>query len=580
MLPASSSKCLTHPSSSSFDFELSQAESKWYGPIEKFEKHVFLAKMQHIEENKNRTWTLRLGRAGNIYSLVGPMGETVPPQALDKTPWVDDVWQNVATYSASGPIDKNDPNKFFIHEAGTYQNDAPYTDVPFYSPTLGSYCDDRNGECGFISWGQQAHIPTPWTSPMLFFNRYTNCGNGTIEHTTLRHRNMGGLNIPGEPYDYFNVPWGGTRKSVLNDVVLTSTNNGHHLLYPLEQWPALLHITELRDTAGYTIFAQDLPKEQGMDHNTTYSLPNNLDLTIDGNCKSNGVIDNREIYSCPLIKQAITHYGSGLGVVRMEGNTGKSIIAGVVFFCRNNRLYFYKSASLTLTEVREALPVGSTVKVYHWSPSSGEPEEDNLALAHVHGSPRHVAGFDPRLRVGGTSYKRDKNIYTINTIQSLHLGDSYHYRSYFSMDKYTEMATTGPYWASEAHDGKYGAGDEDFLGRTVNLYSDGSSTFGFTIGEDKCSSTSASMICEGKTTPRPNYKAMFQIQCGEHYVVTDDLYYFSPDDSLIRSYACSGLGAQERPTWTLLGFFGSTECDEIKDKEETEQYMYDGNFCK
>lgn len=37
----------------------------------------------------------------------------------------------------------------------------------------------------FASWGTQAHTPTPFTSPIIYINRYTNCGDGVIEHTQM-----------------------------------------------------------------------------------------------------------------------------------------------------------------------------------------------------------------------------------------------------------------------------------------------------------------------------------------------------------------------------------------------------------
>ena len=158
MMPLSSSQCQSPPSgqtSSTFAFASSQVESKWYEPYVDLEQHVFLAKMTHTDANENRTWTIRLGKAGNIYSFVGPMGETVPPQKHNQAPWIDEVWQSVSV-----DLRQNDPangKAYFIHEAGTYQRDAgyvgvPLTDIPFYSPSLGKYCDDESGECSFMSW--------------------------------------------------------------------------------------------------------------------------------------------------------------------------------------------------------------------------------------------------------------------------------------------------------------------------------------------------------------------------------------------------------------------------------------------
>ena len=114
---------------------------------------MFLAKMQHTDTNENRAWTIRLGQAGNMYSLVGAMGETVPPQANPASPWVEEVWQGVSSHQ-NGVDHDLDPTTqlFFLYEAGTYSFDGQYTTPPFYSPSLGSYCEDVEGECGFASW--------------------------------------------------------------------------------------------------------------------------------------------------------------------------------------------------------------------------------------------------------------------------------------------------------------------------------------------------------------------------------------------------------------------------------------------
>lgn len=145
---------------SNFTYSSSQNESQWYnnspeGPFSPLEQYVFQTKMSHFDSNPNRTWTIRLGTGGNIYSMVGPMGETVPPQWRNDSPWIDEVWQTVAV-----DRQKNQNSPFFIHEAGSYQSDksynssigVPLTDIPFYAPHLGSYCDDDEGVCTFASW--------------------------------------------------------------------------------------------------------------------------------------------------------------------------------------------------------------------------------------------------------------------------------------------------------------------------------------------------------------------------------------------------------------------------------------------
>eukprot|EP00531_Pseudo-nitzschia_arenysensis_P009193 CAMPEP_0116115578 /NCGR_PEP_ID=MMETSP0329-20121206/579_1 /TAXON_ID=697910 /ORGANISM="Pseudo-nitzschia arenysensis, Strain B593" /LENGTH=759 /DNA_ID=CAMNT_0003609015 /DNA_START=23 /DNA_END=2299 /DNA_ORIENTATION=- len=546
MMPAASGKCSGQTASSTFEFQSSQAESQWYAPFVDFEEELFLAKMQHADNNFNRSWTIRFGQAGNIYSMVGPMGETVPPQEHNNAPWVDEVWQAVQPLGSNGDND-GDPSTgpYFIHEAGTYTRDAPYTDKPFYSPTLGSYCNDGDGECGFASWGQHAHVPTPWKSPMLYLNRYVNCGNGVFEYTTLRHNIVGS----NEAFGYLNVPWGGTRRSVLGDIVLTNKNTQElEPLYPLDAWGDGKS-RSLDQTMGFTVFAEDLPKESNPLHDQPYGLPSGLDLTIGGQCFCEGNCNkatNR--YVCPLVSQPANigwtpNRGAPGLIVRLEGrNSGLSVVAGVRHWAGNGNLYFYKSELLTLTKIRAALTVGSKVDVFHYYPPTGGREEDNLALAHVHGA-FNGPGPYPRVRYGAAG--RDFNVYTINDSPSIPAGSTYYYRQYFMMDSYTEMKAKGIEWSPETTKATKAVGT--IAGRTVKLYDSGANTFGFTVGDDTCRPAGAAQVCEGSTTPQTGWKPVFEIYCGNSYAVTDDLYHFSPAGSDIRAYVCDGLSLDVRP---------------------------------
>lgn len=104
---------------------------------------------------------------------------------------------------------------YFLHQAGAYQRDAPYTDVPFFSPGLAKHCEGNS--CTFAGWGTSAHTPTPFTSPIIYINKYTNCGGGIIEHTQMIHNfadpNDSNPNLVDQ--NYFNVGWGGVRSSSL-----------------------------------------------------------------------------------------------------------------------------------------------------------------------------------------------------------------------------------------------------------------------------------------------------------------------------------------------------------------------------
>jgi len=72
MLPASSSKCVRGGTTAfTLNHTSSQNTSKWDEVAVMFDRSVFLAEMSHTEVNANRLWTLRVGKAGNMYSFVG-----------------------------------------------------------------------------------------------------------------------------------------------------------------------------------------------------------------------------------------------------------------------------------------------------------------------------------------------------------------------------------------------------------------------------------------------------------------------------------------------------------------------------
>ena len=105
------------------------------------EEMVFKYEIKHIQDEHN-SYTLRIGKGGQIYSLRGAFGESVPPQGKGN-PWNDEVWQfvtvcskynglNAITKPGSVPTEvvdryKKSPykNSFFIHNSGAYIPAAP-----------------------------------------------------------------------------------------------------------------------------------------------------------------------------------------------------------------------------------------------------------------------------------------------------------------------------------------------------------------------------------------------------------------------------------------------------------------------
>lgn len=91
------------------------SNSYWASPFT--EDYVYHARLKYQHAtNSDKSYELRLGKGGQIYSFVTSSGETVPPQYPAHAPWVDEVWQMVAV---DGSLNNTAANKsYFIHQAG------------------------------------------------------------------------------------------------------------------------------------------------------------------------------------------------------------------------------------------------------------------------------------------------------------------------------------------------------------------------------------------------------------------------------------------------------------------------------
>jgi len=163
----------------------------------------------------NLSWQMRVGRGGHLYSLRIPsIGETVPPSwrsDLNSSPWNDEVWQGVAVDTA---LNNAPESRYFIHQSGVYLKD-PIQEEPFYSPQVAADLDVANRSFTTINWGQHAHVNNytdadpndDFQSHLLYYTRYRDLGQGVIE-VSLGFYNYG----PDNP-NYFNMPWGGVRRT-------------------------------------------------------------------------------------------------------------------------------------------------------------------------------------------------------------------------------------------------------------------------------------------------------------------------------------------------------------------------------
>lgn len=197
--------------------------TSWNKRNAKYEPNDFLAQLENISTHPNHSWKLRVGKSGNLYSFrLAAFGEAIPPQSVENSPFVDNVFELVGVDQEKNRDKSNGKHPYFIHQAGTYLHDDLLDKRPFYSPTIARHCSDRS--CMFATWGQQAHIPTIWRSDVLYFNKYTSCGN-VIEHTQIVHNinnSTKSSDIGGDIISYINIPWGAIRKSNLQSIFVAN----------------------------------------------------------------------------------------------------------------------------------------------------------------------------------------------------------------------------------------------------------------------------------------------------------------------------------------------------------------------
>jgi hypothetical protein len=225
----------------------SNTTSTWDTLSARFEEDVFLAEFAHTDVDGDKSWVIRVGKGGNIYSYVGPFGEAMPPQTHEDAPFVDEVWQMVtrdAVHSTSS-----------IYQAGVYQNTAILESKPFYSPSIAKHCSANSRQCSFATWGQQANVPSADTSSTIYYTQYTDCGNGVLEVTNVLHN---AAPLGGDALRYLNVPYGGVRSSTFRDALLArSSDSVADLVNPLPVFGAEQG-SSLSAQGGYLTFAEAL----------------------------------------------------------------------------------------------------------------------------------------------------------------------------------------------------------------------------------------------------------------------------------------------------------------------------------
>ena len=224
------------------------------------EAHVLAARISQAVQDgglgaTNRSWDLRVGLGGHVYSLRVPaLGETVPPSktSKDQSIWNDEVWQGVAVSPLNDP---GNGSPYFLHQSGPYIKD-PIQKEPFYSPQVAATLDASDRSYTTINWTPHGHSniysdenpSNDFKSYVLSFTRYQDLGQGLLEVT------LGYYNYGPDLITWLNMPWGGVRRTSTEYAFISEVGGTTWGSPPSNGFGAATP-SELNDTGGWVGFS-------------------------------------------------------------------------------------------------------------------------------------------------------------------------------------------------------------------------------------------------------------------------------------------------------------------------------------
>eukprot|EP00547_Thalassionema_nitzschioides_P017898 CAMPEP_0194242066 /NCGR_PEP_ID=MMETSP0158-20130606/7711_1 /TAXON_ID=33649 /ORGANISM="Thalassionema nitzschioides, Strain L26-B" /LENGTH=804 /DNA_ID=CAMNT_0038977085 /DNA_START=68 /DNA_END=2479 /DNA_ORIENTATION=+ len=609
--PDSASLC---PASSSTTFSSvftsTDATSNWSDTKIQYEENAFEIQIDHTDDLPERSWSLRLGKGGQVMSLILKPGESIANQDVPEAIWNDLVQQMIAVDETGLHDGEGYPS--FIHGSGPYSYEAEGTKPPFYNPKLAMNCDGN--DCTMINWGQQAHVPTKWDAPLLYYTRYRDCGDGVIQYDmAMYHFGQDG----SRDFSYFNTPWTGVRTSTFRDLMTSNTDGSLNFAY-LNNFINGAGVKNLEDTAGFTTFAEAVT--------TTYSYPFCVDSTDasnwyycddanapnalvpfsfkptttkvepTGHWETYGLAEDSTVRmnwcslssSMPLGAAGWGKYGTS--VIITNDDTGFSFESDYIIHYCYDGAWTYMSASEPSYKIAQQFPVGASISVAYKGDEAPWNAQNGLTFVHGKG-----AEFDSdtawhrarsRIRYGiTTEVDRDGTVFTTNLIGRLMPGEVYSSRKFMITDLLSEMETRAGALASsdEAYEDVSEAGSNG-NGEVIKLWKAGSS-FGASVGSESCLADSADEICSGFSAPSASRRPLFYIKCGTNTIVSHDPYTdpysgIVPPDYLKRPYKCqlnaADIARTGRAEWKLLGFFPDVACWDL----EMQYLEYSSEFCE
>lgn len=258
-----------------FQTEYSPSPSVWDDRID--EAAVFQVEMQH-QQSPADSFQLRMGKGGQIYSLRGSFGESLPPSWRKPggklSPWNDEVWQFVAvctqyngikTLRANRRQSEQDSSQveavknqlselglsdtFFVHNSGAYiPNSSELKSL--YCPLLAYEIDEEARAIRMLNWGLVPQIRSVHRSPLLYYTQIRDAGDGVIEMTWVVHNFSQREDVV---FDHLNAPWGGTRISSLPLRYVASPEGE---LLEREGFLSEHGTVNVRETAGWNLSCQ------------------------------------------------------------------------------------------------------------------------------------------------------------------------------------------------------------------------------------------------------------------------------------------------------------------------------------
>eukprot|EP00521_Asterionellopsis_glacialis_P008754 CAMPEP_0195281098 /NCGR_PEP_ID=MMETSP0707-20130614/549_1 /TAXON_ID=33640 /ORGANISM="Asterionellopsis glacialis, Strain CCMP134" /LENGTH=748 /DNA_ID=CAMNT_0040339943 /DNA_START=78 /DNA_END=2324 /DNA_ORIENTATION=- len=575
-------------------YSSTKSVSKWHKFNDQFEDDVFDMDIVHTDDNANRTWSMRIGKGGQITSFIGAFGEAVANQAVQKAPFNDLVTQIVAVNN-----EKNtEEHPYFIHGSGPYQKDQWFLDLgsesstgrPFYNPKLARECSGNT--CSYVNWGQQAHVKTPHRSDVLYYQKYKDCGNGVIEYDQIIHHYG---NNSADKLTYMNTPWTGVRASTFKDMAVANTEGYLQLKTDTINGWGDGGVRNLDTTGGFTTFTEDYPKTQtrfrpfcfdGANKKVACSAAGAQDPVMKSQWDNPAkwLQSHSNTWGFPVFQIILFNYIPKIEagctghtfhecsfphgfIMRNKRNNFEFVVDRVIHWAWNGRaMYFGSPDSAHLaSRINSHTQRGD---VWEMFTTEGKPLEDNLALTMVHGkNPEYQSNGSPksRMRYGyATNPARDATVWTTNYMGSINMGQTYYNRKYMVVGNYNDAENQAQPLITKAVE------DIDNMnelpsGETITLhYSE--TQFSATVGDTtSCGVTGLVQTCQGSTVPKTGSKPLYYIVLDDNEgtsKVTHDPYHFDqtqPQYIPLRPYFCSS-DKTIRPIYKLLGYFPTDSC--------------------